>query len=1200
MTDSSYSYTGSYTGDYSYSYSYSYSDGTGSYTDSTAEKSQGRVPRAAPAAKNAQSKKTPSPSKPEPTKNAESGESYGYSYSAPSSPNEGTAGAAVPAAADSASSQKRPTNANEDDDRSYSYSYTNDDEDSYSYSYSDSETGTASPPALRAPKAGVAGAGRQHTTPAAGRADRSTGATPPAVTSTAAAATNVASTGSYSYSDSDDEDGSYTYSYSYSYSDEGDDYTDGAYDYTDGSYYYSDGSYYYSDGSYYYTDGSYDYSDGSYYYSGGSSYYSDGSYYYSDGSYYYSDTYSYTGDSSYYYSYSSSVASGEQRGRRAKPGAEMASGSSDYYYSYSGDYADLSDSYYYGSSYASEDSYYDYLYPSYSYSSYTDSEGIHHHAVDRAKRREAEGGSGTSSYTYSATGKSPTSTSSYTYGSFAAFLLSESRTAAQRELLVLRAPVKDLPHPPQAPNRCFVVFKTTEDAVWAFLQRLMAVQKLYEARRVATGGQVVAPVSFMKCAKSPSLCAAGVFGIEAAEQEDTVAPFIPTKDGCFSERSMRIAFRVLRLNHLERREALKNAPLPLPMEVMLDIFNTCVAARAKERVVQAFLAHDTYRSGEMSLTQLCALLRRLGLGTSPIIEGHRISIGVSTEGALEMVVNVEQVFQAGAPVAPASAESQKPVNWEVTPVYVLRIIRQSAARKESAPVRWKSNTLYMGRHVIVRNVATKALFQRLKTYIEAATYLCVLAKVFSIKDAEKGTLTVQYPQFIRSVLLAEPSAHCHAGTAAWAAPRKLLYIENLFRAVFRPHGVLRAYAAGRPVPRYHRDWAVESTLYSTKDTEEKRRRNVVPGISSDMRLMPVPSSRPAGEVQLSFVLQKVRVPAQPPRYARCFCLVSAVTPANVFLPAVEVPVRLIVASARKCGYYTWMFHDKKHKKREAVLQFAGPAVDRIYVECCYETHDIWPPESSEDAAAQAEEAAGSTAPSCTTTVWCAGYAVFPVNGARTAVLPVKAGSLLQEQPYYSTLLGSGVAAGTAASAMMMAPGGNYAKLQNDSYCCASKSSWCGQHKYTADKAHQIQVKVLKSEKPIPGAERLPARYIAFQRHVPMISQLRSAVELVGRETSHVGQAFRQQAVRYIFSVAADPALLDQLCGIWKYRERHWSKAERKNEGHKQRTLLSCVAALYALKNSCAGSKEIFAKSLEKGKLLHMTIDPAAPMVPVRV
>ncbi|TPP45392.1 hypothetical protein CGC21_32885 [Leishmania donovani] len=1101
MTDSSYSYTGSYTGDYSYSYSYSYSDGTGSYTDSTAEKSQGRVPRAAPAAKNAQSKKTPSPSKPEPTKNAESGESYGYSYSAPSSPNEGTAGAAVPAAADSASSQKRPTNANEDDDRSYSYSYTNDDEDSYSYSYSDSETGTASPPALRAPKAGVAGAGRQHTTPAAGRADRSTGATPPAVTSTAAAATNVASTGSYS---------------------------------------------------------------------------------------------------SYYYSYSSSVASGEQRGRRAKPGAEMASGSSDYYYSYSGDYADLSDSYYYGSSYASEDSYYDYLYPSYSYSSYTDSEGIHHHAVDRAKRREAEGGSGTSSYTYSATGKSPTSTSSYTYGSFAAFLLSESRTAAQRELLVLRAPVKDLPHPPQAPNRCFVVFKTNEDAVWAFLQRLMAVQKLYEARRVATGGQVVAPVSFMKCAKSPSLCAAGVFGIEAAEQEDTVAPFIPTKDGCFSERSMRIAFRVLRLNHLERREALKNAPLPLPMEVMLDIFNTCVAARAKERVVQAFLAHDTYRSGEMSLTQLCALLRRLGLGTSPIIEGHRISIGVSTEGALEMVVNVEQVFQAGAPVAPASAESQKPVNWEVTPVYVLRIIRQSAARKESAPVRWKSNTLYMGRHVIVRNVATKALFQRLKTYIEAATYLCVLAKVFSIKDAEKGTLTVQYPQFIRSVLLAEPSAHCHAGTAAWAAPRKLLYIENLFRAVFRPHGVLRAYAAGRPVPRYHRDWAVESTLYSTKDTEEKRRRNVVPGISSDMRLMPVPSSRPAGEVQLSFVLQKVRVPAQPPRYARCFCLVSAVTPANVFLPAVEVPVRLIVASARKCGYYTWMFHDKKHKKREAVLQFAGPAVDRIYVECCYETHDIWPPESSEDAAAQAEEAAGSTAPSCTTTVWCAGYAVFPVNGARTAVLPVKAGSLLQEQPYYSTLLGSGVAAGTAASAMMMAPGGNYAKLQNDSYCCASKSSWCGQHKYTADKAHQIQVKVLKSEKPIPGAERLPARYIAFQRHVPMISQLRSAVELVGRETSHVGQAFRQQAVRYIFSVAADPALLDQLCGIWKYRERHWSKAERKNEGHKQRTLLSCVAALYALKNSCAGSKEIFAKSLEKGKLLHMTIDPAAPMVPVRV
>ncbi|KAG5504902.1 hypothetical protein JKF63_04348 [Porcisia hertigi] len=1199
MTDStySYSYTGSYTGDYSYSYGYS--DDTITGRDGNIEKSPPHVPAVASGDGGTRGRNRTPPPKP---KAADSVDSYTYSYSY--SDSDSSSAVLVPAAGNTGS-QKRQKTSNWDEDSAQSNSYTSESDDgSYSYSYSDSQIETNSPSGQRA-------AGTTIATPRQPPGGRTVGPhhqTPATIAS-------------------DTDTGSHTYSYSYS-NDEG------SYSYT-----YSDGSYYYSDGSYYYTDTPHD------------------------------------TDGSYYYSYSSSASTEQQKQLQEKPAAATTSdyseGYSDSYYyydystRYSGDKSDYTDYYSYysyssysGSSYTGKESYDDY---SYSYSSFTDSKGRHHRATNGARRRHPRKVADSSYSTYSVTSKPPSSTtSSYEYGITTQSLLSESETATQRALVILRAPAKDAPRPPPAPKRCFVLLKSTEDAVWTFLERLMAAQRFYEGRRSAAcirageaaaytehtetppdavtipGGKRAAASKAKtkkdgKSKRSTAVKSEATEGQEGgpeeAEEEDTGKPFIPTKDGCFSERSIRIAFGVLRLNHLERHEALKNAPAPLPMGAMFDIFNACVTARGKGWVTQAFLAHDTYRSGEISLTQMGALLQRLGLGTSPIIEGYRISTAVSTEGIHEMVVNVEQLVQPATPpveagrnevaedaaaAAAATATStassletsSQPMQWRVTPIRVLQIIRKNAAKNEPTPVRWEKNTVFMGRHAILRGVTSKALFQRLKTYIEAATYLCVLANVFSIEDPERGTLTVQYPQFIRSVLLANPPPHSKMDTAAWAAQRKLLYIDNLFHTVFRPLEALQTYEAGRPVPRYHKDWALESTLHSTNDTEEKRRRNVVPATSVDgLHLIPAPTARPPGEVQLSFALQKVRVPARPPSNARCFCLVSAVTPDNVFLPAITVPVYHIVASTKKSGDYTWVFHDKKHKKQDTVLQFAGSAVDRIYVECCYETNDARSPASSDDVAGEEKGGAGLLAPPITRTVWCAGYAVFTVGGAKTALHPIKEGSLLQEQPIDSTHVSSGISAGTPAPVTATAtPEGKHAKPKKGLLRWISNVGLCGQHtkRNAAEKAHHVKVEVLNSKKHTPGAERLPARYIAYQRHVSMISHLRAAVHLVGQETAYALQAFRQQAVRYIFSVAADAALLDQLSVLWAYREKHWSKTERKDEVHKQRALLACVAALYALNNTCAVSKESFAKCLKKGNTHHMTIDPAAPMVPVRV
>jgi hypothetical protein len=1260
MTDSysySYDYTGSYTGDENdYSYSYSYSD------TATEEKANGHAQSSPSRPEKASASAAAAPPKGDASGGnggSDGSYSYSYSYSDPSSPlqthpphkGKGAAVAAVAASPNPATAvtgnQKNISAKKGDakaavsarnsgstgDDYSYSYSYSDDydDNDSYSYSYSYTESDPEPKRRNRStPTPAEAAAGKRH-----GAAVR------------------------------DNDTGSYSYSYSYSYPEDSTQRSKrpvGQGGTSDGYYYYSDG---YGSSSYYYTD---------------------------EGSYYDSDSYSYTGDSSYYY-YSTSSSGGAGNSKAKRIGGVATDSSSSYYYSdsyYTGDYY-YSDSYGYGddSYYYSGSTYY-YTDDSYYYSdSYEDSD--YYYSSSSAPGSSSsyyyyEDGSSygySYSYTDSAASKSETSTtSSYGYTSSSPSLVSVSGDTEQvRDMVVLRAPAQDTPHVPPAPRRCFVAPKSAEDSVWSFLQRLMRLQETYEARRAAA--TAAAPPSFVqrtvltpatdnaaaavpaegvaaaalhpeeeaakdtkskqskskkeKKAKKKKPAAAGAEAAtntqDADEETQVTGTFIPTKSGCFSERSLRIAFQVLRLNHLERTEALKNAPVPLPMETMFDIFNTCVAARAKERVAQAFLAHDTYRSGEIALSVMGGLLRRLGLGTSPVMEGFRISLAVSSDTVPEIVMNVEQLVRtpAEASAAAAAADEGKevtdapppvppstptppaktPVQWEVTPVYVSRIVRKNAAAKKPTPVLWEHNTIYMGRHAIVRNVTSEAVFERLKTYIEAATYLCVLSSIFTIHDADRGSLTVQYPQFVRSVLLAvpPPTRHGHhsSGSSVGAATMKLLVIENLFRTVFHPAEVLSSFEAGRGFPRYLHNWAVESTLHATNDTEEKRRRNVVPSITADnVHFVPTPPMRPPAEVQLSFLLQKVRVPGRPPANARCFCLVSAITTANVFLPAVEVPVRDIVKSSKDPSGYTWVFYDKAHHKKDTTLCFAGPAADRIYVECCYETRDSLQTTGEEGV----EETGPALMPdSAVVTVWCAGYAVFAVDSAKTTALPVLMGSLLQGEqtgpasahPQDSAV--SGDAANAAASSPSAAGDKVVAEAAASSKCfggCFSRLGKC-KRKVAPMTAANIKIEVVKDKrKPIEGVEKMPTRFIAYQRHVPMIAQLRTAVEMVGKETAYALQTFRHQAVRYIFSVAADAALLDQLCMLWAHHTKHWSKAERKDEKQQHVQLLSCVAALYALNNCCASNLHEFAQSLKKKKPLHMAVDESAPLLPVRV
>ncbi|KPI87582.1 hypothetical protein ABL78_3333 [Leptomonas seymouri] len=1220
---------------YSYSYSYNSSYTYDDYTSSATEEKVKAAPQPSARGANKGAKASAGESavaakkrKDNDTDSYNYSYSYSYSDSSPQQPHPPGKGAVSVKNKRKEAAADNGKGRNGSDSYSYSYSYSGDYSD-YSYSYSD--TDSQSEPMRRAGSTPVPAevAVRKNAPLPIALSTKQPARQPTSKIPAAAAQPAIEDTESYSYSSSDSlpRDAGQRSKRPAAQAPSSD------------SYYYSDdyGS------SYSYTD---------------------------DGSYY-TDSYSYTGDSSYYYSPSTNAS----HARKDKKAADDDDNSSYYYYSdsYPSDY-----SYYTGSTYYySEESYYysdsyedsDYYYYYSSSASVSSSSYYYDDEEGESSKEDNYDYSSVSSYTYSAESKSESSTtSSYGYTSSSPSVMSVTESLkVQRDTVLLRAPTKDTPHVPAAPRRCFVVPQSVEDGVWAFLQRLMRLQQAYEERRKAATTLAPSFVPRAPPAGPVAAAAAAAGGVpestggkdegtkgkkkskskgknnskevrvkqEAAsdvpdvdeETLDTATaaakPFIPTKEGCFSERSLRIAFQVLRLNHLERTEALKNAPVPLPMETMVDIYSTCVAARAKERVAQAFLAHDTYRSGEISLSVMGGLLRRLGMGTSPVMQGFRISLCASSGTFPEMVMNVEQLVEAPArdsaaaeaedeqqggkdgsagPSAPQS-QTKKSLQWEVTPVYVSRIVRKNAAAKKPTPVHWAHNTIYMGRHVVVRNVTSEELFERLKTYIEAATYLCVLTDIFTIHDAENGTVTVQYPQFVRSVLLAQPPASRHAHpTAAPAPPMKLLAIENLFRAVFHPMEVLRSFEAGRGFPRYLHDWAVESTLHATNDTEEKRRRNVVPSITADnVRFIPAPPARHPTEAQLSFLLQKVRVPGRPPAGARCFCLVSAVTATNVFLPAIEVPVRGIVKSSKDPDGYTWIFYDNKHHKKDTTLCFAGPATDRIYVECCYETRS--PPLTSEVEGAETNTAGSATlADTEVATVWCAGYVVFAVEGAKTTALPVSMGSLLQSGQAASISANpSGRAATTAAAANpgAHAADGKIGKSPAGLFCFVSRL--CKhKRKMAPEMASNIKIEVMKNKKPVTGAEKLPARFIDYQRHIPMIAQLRTAVELVGKETTYASQAFRQQAVRYIFAVAADASLLDQLCALWAHRTKHWSKAERKDEKQQHAQLLSCVASLYALNNCCAGSKHQFAQALVKEKSLQISLDASAPLLPVRV
>ncbi|CCW61934.1 unnamed protein product [Phytomonas sp. EM1] len=872
--------------------------------------------------------------------------------------------------------------------------------------------------------------------------------------------------------------------------------------------------------------------------------------------------YSYTYDSSatqshsYSYSYTASTELSER-------GGQTHAQSDDYSYSVTTPYPAHTKKVSSGSSYTYADSY-----------SGTDN-GASSQTSSASILLDSKTEYSTTTTTYEVTSERDSSTSG----------ASQTERFTQRKLIILRTPKETISDIPPPPSRCFVDPCSQEDSAHKLLRCIVEFQQMEEPRvytevsppgtaSLASGQQTsggvatpsTGPLAMPDQARKAKNSKKDRKSMLGSKKETDVGQTpserpvpLPTPKGYCTEKTARVALSVLRLNHLERREVLRDVSMPVKEGTLRDILDTCAATRVKETVAQTFLARDPSHSGELPISVVGDVLHRLGVARSPVIDrAFRINIRpIGTTGPQELFLTIE--------TPPPGDYAADVGRWQTKTIPVCDIVRSSLTAKRPMSIRLESGSIYMGQFHICHGVPSKACFERLKTYLEAATYACVLVHFFSYEDDITREVKVQYPKLVRSLL-----------ASSEMKGKKSIFLDNLFRELYDIDQQVVDFASGRGIlTQYAGKNLVESTLYGTQDVVEKRRRNVIPNTSEDQLGFQTTPKGTDEEVRLSFSVRKVRISNALPDDTRCYCLISAITYDDVFLPAVEVPVRKVCASTK--GGFTWAF-DKDEKSE---ILFVGPRTDRIYIECCYEVK---------------QKQLGDGLPAKgDSTVWCAGYTILPVAYLReTATWPVVEGSLLD-----TTKEGNTPTPVVGNIATVPPP------RRTGLFACLGLGGRGGSRKVLATQpAVEIKVKVLKQEPkasalPLPF-EDMPARYIIFRRHAKLISLLRSAIHHIGKLCRHASQVLRQQISQRIFLVASSVTLMDQFIHLWNHQLKHMDVAKKKDTMHHHELLLLCVTTLAALHNCSSEDQGSFAALAIHRKPLTHAFDANAPQCPISV
>ncbi|RNF02196.1 uncharacterized protein Tco025E_08436 [Trypanosoma conorhini] len=724
-----------------------------------------------------------------------------------------------------------------------------------------------------------------------------------------------------------------------------------------------------------------------------------------------------------------------------------------------------------------------------------------------------------------------------------------------REVVMLTTPPEDAPRFRVLPPACLVPRGSANDTLLHFLERLMEIQRdslRREAEKKAAASAATATKrdgEKSKCAKRNPTTKEDKSGESPQAEGGSSQAVMDVPYQHLIKKSLKFALKAVGVETAEERAvALKGCVIPMHRNAALAMVDAYAHKSLLRRITSMFVAHDKFRSGEVSLNVALELLGRCGIAYQDL-GNVTLSLCVSSpKGRTPLLCVIQRMPLPGPPSATVEGEEPPPLETNINEEVV--DVCNSAFRTGGAKLYWdnRKGSIYVGNRRVIKRIASSEAAKSILVHLEALIHVCFAVEACVLWDQPLSV--VLYTPLLAALLPA---------TSEGDSGEKSILIENALVSVLNPVRQLKRLSAHQHLQEQYLmngDEAILCDVLPERQTaaagtaiEQLRRRvDWAPRPASDGGGFEVTAPMNSSDVYCEVGLKKLRLDASTPAGARCYCLVSArMVSSGAWMPAVSIPA-VSTKSSKKDGF-KWTF---SYDASQRVL-FAGKVADTICIEACYDV----------------EEGGGETV------TWCAGHVLVACSNAKSGKLAVARGSLLSD----------------------VAPPAPVPKLVGP-----AKGFWCFcKKKKDAAPATSISIVVKEVQpKSLPVRANLPPRFLTLRRHVSLMSQLRAAILSVGESRMTPLQALRQQQVQNCLAVMASPVLMDLMQALWERTLKGKMEKKPKDVAQRQKAMLSLATKIISVHNSIAGSPEVILDILGRGAAIAAPVNPLAPQRPVEV
>ncbi|EKF25990.1 hypothetical protein MOQ_010338 [Trypanosoma cruzi marinkellei] len=718
-----------------------------------------------------------------------------------------------------------------------------------------------------------------------------------------------------------------------------------------------------------------------------------------------------------------------------------------------------------------------------------------------------------------------------------------------REVILLTAPPEEAPRFRVLPPICLVPRGSENDTLSYFLDRLMWIQNdsiLREAEKVTSesaSAAIKGDGTKSKETMSKSRIKKGM-----GKEKQQVLLNVPQHH--FIKKSLKFALKAVGVESAEERAvALREFVMPMHRDAALPILETYAHKSLIKRVKSMFLAHDKFHSGEVPLDLALELLGRCGIAHRNI---GNLTLSICTafsKGSTPLLRIIQRTPPSGPPTATVEGEEPKLLETQINEE-VLDVCNSALRTKDGAKVYWdeRRGCIYVGNRGVIKKITSSDIAKRIVVQLEALIYVCFALEAYTIED--KTLFAVLYTPLLVALL---------SSTSKDVPETKSILVENALISVLNPVKEVERLSAHQNLQEKYLlrgeepilSDALPERLQDFRGTMVERLRRQVswaPNPTPDGHGFEMTPPMNPDDVYCELGIKKLRLNELTPEGACCYCLVSAkTTSGGNWMPTVRIPVVSIKAS-KKSGF-KWKFSRDKSQN----LWFACKAMDTICIEACYDV----------------EESAGATV------TWCVGHVLVPCRGAKSGKLSISPGSLFSD----------------------FVPPVPVTKLvePSEGFFCSLR------RKKNATPAISMSIMVTcMHSNSLPARASVPPRFLAFRRHVPLMSQLRDAIMSVGGSQMTPLHVLRHQQVQHALVVMLNPTLMDQLQELWERTLNGKMGAKPTDILQKQRTLLTLATKVFSVHNNISGNQEIISDIVGRDATIPVSINSLAPRRPVFV